>query len=206
MDPARESLPPAAGDKVYLIDSATWEKLRRLVDFPQVAMDPVQFSYTSDALGVRTYRLTAPGAGGIFRHPFKITVSFEEAGIKYKVAQGSITDGTNGTAISLSGILEENRSASQGYVVLSASVSSALVISGWALTIESSVENTKEVLIAGDPPAQTRIRLLLGKITIEEGQATVTQALFTSVVISTRLLNGVEVKTFDAAPTIATAI
>lgn len=86
MEPAPEKLPPA-GDKLYLIDGPTWEKLRRLVDLPRVAMDPRQFDYTTDATGVRTYRfrgtLGTPGVCANFalsNNGTTITVGEGQAG------------------------------------------------------------------------------------------------------------------------------
>jgi hypothetical protein len=152
--------------------------------------------------------VTGGGTGGeTFSHPFKLTTSVVSGTPKYKVAKGAITDGTNGAAIDLSSILEVDNTATAGYVVLEATVDASMVITGWALAIKTSVDDTEEVkMTTSEPIRQEGVRLLIGKLTLAESVATPWQAQFTSVVISTRLLNGVEVKTFDAAPTIASGI
>jgi hypothetical protein len=140
-------------------------------------------------------------------HPFQLSVSAGAGGPKYQVSKGSITDGTNGVAVALGDIFSSDESASAGYVVLEASVSEDMTTSGWELKIIATAGGTKEVgLTTGDPVRQEKIRLLIGKITLDGTTPTAWQALFTSVVIGTRLLNGVEIKAFDAAPTLAAEI
>lgn len=201
MENSKPQLPPAGGDKVFLVATSVWEKIRRLLDRPQVAMDPTQFSYTEDGTGVRTYRFGGAAGTGIFDHPFRLTVSNGTAGAKYKIAPGSITQGTNGDAIALSGLFDVERSASAGIVVIEADVDGSLELSDWGVSI-ISVGSAEEVgFSGGDPETQNKLRLVIGKITLDEGTATATQALYTSVRTGYAVLNGVEVVVFEAAPT-----
>lgn len=140
---------------------------------------------------------TESATGGSGDHPFKITA---ETGT-YTISSGSITDGTNGDAIDLAGIIETSHAASSGYVVISASVDSSLVVTSWGVAIEV-IGDTDEVLMTTSPPIeQESIRLVIGKLAVSGDTITVSQALFTSVRITYGLINGVAVKVFEAAPT-----
>lgn len=153
--------------------------------------------------------VTGGGSGGgtEFSHPFKITTSTVEGVAKYKVAKGSIQDGTNGTAISLAGITETETTATAGYVVIEADVDADLVITGWALAIKSGATDAQEVgmTTTGDI-RQNKIRLLIGKLTLDGAVATAWQAQFSSVRINVGLVNGVAGKVFEDAPTYPTSI
>jgi hypothetical protein len=147
------------------------------------------------------------GGGETFSHPFKITTSTVDDVAKYTVAKGAITDGTNGTAISLTGIIETTTTATAGYVVLEADVDELLVITGWALAIKSTAAEANEVgMTTTGEIRQNKIRLLIGKLTLDGAVATAWQAQFASVRIGRGILNGVEVKVFEHAPTHATKI
>jgi hypothetical protein len=147
------------------------------------------------------------GGGAEFLHPFKLTTSTVEGVAKYKVSKGSIQDGTNGTPIALTGITETDTTATAGYVVLEADVDADLVITGWALAIKSGATDAKEVgMTTEDPIRQNKIRLLIGKLTLDGAVATPWQAQFASVRINIGLVNGVAAKVFEDAPTYPTSI
>lgn len=146
--------------------------------------------------------ITGGGSGGSdFKHPFKLTTSVVDGSPKYRVSKGSITDGTNGSAVSLSGIFDTDQTASAGFVVLEASVSEELVVSGWALAIVAEADAKEVKMTSADPPTQEKLRLVIGKITLSGSTPTAWQALTSSVRIGLGLLNGVEVKVLEHAPT-----
>jgi hypothetical protein len=147
------------------------------------------------------------GGGETFSHPFKITTKTVDGVPKYKVAKGSIQDGTNGSTIALTGITETDRTATAGYVVLEADVDAGLVVSGWALVIKTAAADTQEIgLTTSGEIRQNKLRLLLGKLTLAGDVATPWQAWFTSARVGNGLLNGVAVRLIDAAPTLAAEI
>jgi hypothetical protein len=146
-------------------------------------------------------------AAVVAEHPFKITTKTVDGVPKYKVAKGSIQDGTNGSTISLTGITETDRTATAGYVVLEADVDAGLVVSGWALVIKTAAADTQEIgLTTSGEIRQNKLRLLLGKLTLAGDVATPWQAWFTSARVGNGLLNGVAVRLIDAAPTLAAEI
>jgi hypothetical protein len=145
--------------------------------------------------------------GGDFQHPFRITTSVVGDQPKYRVAKASIQNGTNGTLVDLSDIFEEDRDATAGYVVLEADVDASLVVSGWALAIKTAAADTHEVgMTTSGEIRQNKIRMLIGKLTVDGAVATPWQAWFTSARVINGLLNGVSVKLVDAAPTLASEI
>jgi hypothetical protein len=163
------------------------------------------FNFTYEVMAQQVGAEEAEAA--TFSHPFKITTETVNGVPKYKVAKGSIQDGTNGTTIALTGITETDRTATAGYVVLEADVDAGLVVSGWALAIKTAAADTHEiVLTTSGEIRQNKLRLLLGKLTLADGVATPWQAWFTSARVGTGLLNGVAVRLIDAAPTLAAEI
>jgi hypothetical protein len=152
--------------------------------------------------------ITGGGSGGSeFSHPFQITTATVSSVAKYTVAKGAIQDGTNGTPISLSGITETETTATAGYVVIEADVDEDLVITSWAMAIKSTAAEAAEVgMTTTGTIRQNKIRLLLGKLTLDGDVATAWQAQFSSVRITVGLLNGVAVKVFEDAPTYPTSI
>lgn len=144
---------------------------------------------------------TPAGESLIPTHPFQITVSSKNNQPKFKVFKGSVTDGTNGEAMDLGKIFEQDHTASAGFVVLNAKVAADFKLSDWAIKVVAA-EQAKEVLInEATPPVQTEIRLLIGKITMEKGIPKAWQASFSSVRAIYGVLNGVLVKVFEEAPT-----
>lgn len=142
------------------------------------------------------------GGGGTFSHPFKITTSVVSEVPKYTLTKGSLTDGTNGSAIDLTGIIETATTATAGHVCIVGTVDVSLAISGWALEIATEADAAKEVeLTTTGTIRQNKIRLHIGKLTIADGVATAWQACFDSQRITHAILDGVEVLVFEAAPT-----
>jgi len=140
--------------------------------------------------------------------PFKIVISSSTTGAsQYSLQKGSIIDGTNGLPVNLSGIIETKKPATAGYIILEASVSSALVVSGWALKTVTNPDDAKEAhLSSSNPPVQDKLRLLIGKITVSGKTATAWQACFSSFRITHAIHNGTLLRVLEAAPTHASAI
>lgn len=140
-------------------------------------------------------------------HPFKILTSIVLDKPKYRLAKGSIQDGTNGAAIDLTGVIETDFDATAGYVVIEATVATDLSLSDWKAVIVSNVTDTAEVkMTTSDPLRQEKIRLLIGKITLADIEATVWQAWYTSARVSHGFLNGSLVRVLESAPTEASKI
>lgn len=145
-------------------------------------------------------------------HPFKLTTWKEGETLKYEVGKGGIQDGTNGDAIDLSAVLEEEKVFTEaGYVVIEADVDSGLALTGWVARIAANptdaTNGAQEVrYTTGSTIRQDKLRLLIGKITMSddpEPVPTAWQAQFTSVMITQGVHNGMLVKNFKAAPTAA---
>lgn len=142
-------------------------------------------------------------------HPFKLTAWKEEETLKYEVGKGGIQDGTNGDAIDLSAVIEEEEVfTAAGYVVIEADVDEYFAMSGWALQIYEDPADAAEVgFTESGTIRQDKIRLLIGKITLdEEDTPTAWQAQFTSVRVVYSFLNGMICLCFEAAPTASASI
>ncbi len=169
-------------------------------------------NYSHDGSGVAYVERNKRVPIGDRAHPFKITTSIVDGELKYQLAKGSIQDGTNGTAIDLTGIIEANIDVTTaGYVVIEATVAADLTLSDWATLIIEDVTDTDEVkMTTADPLRQEKLRLLIGKITlavVEEIEIpTIWQAWFTSARVSHGFLNGSIVRVFESAPTEASKI
>ena len=164
------------------------------------------------------------GGGIASTIPFKLTASMIDGAANYTIGKGSITDGTNGTAFNLNGVIETAFPATEeGYVVIEATVTPAdLTIATaegtWAaIIVTDAAEASKEVILTGDPLEQTKIRFCVGKITLSGDPetvgpeddpltATVWQGLTSSVRVTYGLMNGLACKVIDYAPTHASKI
>jgi hypothetical protein len=152
------------------------------------------------------------GGGGTFAHPFKITVGTGESGPTYKVSKGSIILGTNGAAypIPTSGFFDTPLAASANHLVLQATVGDDLELptssNPWAFALVSEADSKEVVMTTTAPIKQTKLRLLLGKITLDGSVATAWQAQFSSVRVVHGIFNGVEVLVLENAPTHPSAI
>jgi hypothetical protein len=146
--------------------------------------------------------------GGETFTPFKLTTSVVDGAAKYTIGKGSITDGTNGTAINLAGVTETAMSASAGYVVIEATVASDLTLSSWAASVVSESDAAEVRMTTSGTIRQDKIRLLIGKLTMSGSPAVATaaQACYTDQRITHGFLNGSMVKVFETAPTHPTKI
>lgn len=164
-------------------------------------------SASGDTVTPFDFPISAPGlliptGGGTFDHPFKITTSVVEEVPKYTLAKGSITDGTNGSAIDLTGLIETATTATAGHVCIVGTVDASLAITGWALEIATAGDAAKEVeFTTTGTIRQNKIRLHIGKLTVADGIATAWQATFDSQRITHGEMNGLTVKVFEPAPT-----
>jgi hypothetical protein len=139
-----------------------------------------------------------PGDGII---PWKLTVGGSTGSFVWSVssAYGSVIDGINGSAISVTGTNANVGISATKYIVAEGTVASDLTVTTLALTAADAAD-AKEVLIAGDPPAQTKVRLLIGKVTISGDAIEGTQCVFTPQKLIHAALNGVVVRAFESAP------
>lgn len=142
--------------------------------------------------------------------PFKLTAKDVSGALKWRVSStgSSITDGTNGSAISLpSGFDTDTTISATKYIILEASVDSSLVLTSWALSAVDAADTTEVGTDTGPPVTQNKARLLIGKVTVDSGVATASQAIFTAQRITHGFLNGVGlVWVFEAAPVHPTAL
>lgn len=161
-------------------------------------------------ISARRGRSVSVGGGG-GDLSFKLSVSKVDDSWEFTVASAasSITDGTNGPAIDLSaaGLDTPTPITETTIIVLQATVTAG-VASAWTI---AAVDNTdsKEVGFSSetDPPAdpltviaQNKVRLRIGKVTIEEGAATVVQYATDSQILSDSFSNGSIVKTLESHP------
>lgn len=135
------------------------------------------------------------------RTPFKITVTDTGSGMTWRVSSelASITDGTNGPSIDLSGAgFDADISfSSEKYIALQADVSSSLVLSNWTLA-GVSLSFTDEVKITTSAPfRQEKLRLLIGRVAIVSGKPKAYQAVTTPKIIVTDFYQGMLCKVFS---------
>lgn len=114
------------------------------------------------------------------------------------LGKGSIIDGTNGNVLfSTDG--EKVYPGTSGFIIIEAQIGADLKPTSWAVRIASETEAAVECLIQGtDPAFQKSARLLIGKISPTDG---VSQAWFSSARLIGGVMNGIEVRVFEAAPT-----
>lgn len=144
----------------------------------------------------------AGGGSGSFTHPFKLVLTVEGGVTSYTISPGTITDGTNGTNISLVGITDTPFAAAPGYVVIQADVDASFVVTNWAHALVENAAEAAEVGLTADPvPVQNKVRLYIGHIAQEGDTFTLTQACITSQRISYGFDNGMATKVFSSAPT-----
>jgi hypothetical protein len=157
------------------------------------------------------------GGGASYEHAFKLSVALDGANWKWQVSSSKsvVTDGTNGEAIDLgpsgaawkTGAIKFDVAttiSATKYIVLECTVDpDDLTLTDWTLAAVD-VADADEVKTGGDPIAQTKARLLIGKITQDTAPDpdtySASQAVFTAQRISVGFLNGISCKIFDAAP------
>jgi hypothetical protein len=146
-------------------------------------------------------------SGGDINHPFKISVDNSEETKTWSVSSfgSSILNGTNGDEIlspSIANLDVDNAFASDTFIVLEADMANAgTEPSNWTISASS---NTQEVEFSGDD--QVKIRALLGKVAIEDGNAVVKQGVLFAFRMDYGFLNGKLVRILDAAPSSASSL
>lgn len=132
---------------------------------------------------------------------FQLTTS----ALTWKVSSvgSSVTAGTNGPAIDLSGAgFDTPNVIADGvtkYIVLEASVAAG-VVSSWTFLAVDTADNKEIGLDTATPPAQDKVRLRIGKVVTASGSATATQYVATAQILTDMFLNGVIVKGFESHP------
>lgn len=141
-------------------------------------------------------------------HPFNLVTRRIDGKDHWRVIYlgSSITDGTNGAAVDLTlvGFNADNPITETKYIVLEADVDPDLVVTNWALVevAPGDEANLEEVGMSDDDSTiQGKLRLLIGKVTIEPDKPiNVAEAVFTAQRITHGFLNGIMVKVFESAP------
>lgn len=149
--------------------------------------------------------------------PFKLTVTKDEDDWKWKVSQNksSIQDGTNGDAIDLGpsgtawatgAIMFDTTTTltATKFILLEADVDADLVITDWTLVAANAADAKELRFTTSGTIYQDKIRLLIGKITVDTAPDPDTyvasQAVFSPQMITHGLNNGLAVKCFLASP------
>jgi hypothetical protein len=151
------------------------------------------------------------GGGSDIQFPFLITTTNGVFGSgqspKYKVSyNSSIINGTNGGPYNIVGLNEEKTITQQKFIVAEADVSTSLTVSGFTIK-EVDAGDTDEVKIetSGEFPKQTKLRLLIGKVTVENVDTGIKlkawQAITTSFRTTMSITNGVPALVLEPAPT-----
>jgi hypothetical protein len=152
------------------------------------------------------------GGGGPDNFPFKITVKNSTFGSgvqpSFKVAyNSSIIDGTNGGPFAITNLntdISFTETTFKFIVAEAAVTSNPFEVTDAGFTIKAVDEGeTDEVVL--DAGKQTKLRLLIGKITVEETdnghKLTAWQAVTTSFRTAVAFHNGVPVYILQVAPT-----
>lgn len=146
--------------------------------------------------------------------PFLLSVNNSGAPPTWSVSSlySSVTDGVNGDAIDLAvpagtdwsvGAIKfdvDTVIAATKYIVLEADVDSELVVTDWTLAAVDLADAMEVRTNGGTPDIQDKVRLLIGKVTVDAGAATVGQAVFTAQELTYKFINGMMVRGFVAAP------
>jgi len=134
---------------------------------------------------------------------FRLTVAQNESEAwQWQVSsdRSTITDGTNGPAIDLSGVDFDTpvTVSADSWIVLEADVGEDFLVTDWMLAAKTTAEDAKELGFndPGDPVFQNKVRLYIGKIEFEDDVPSVTQATTQPQMIDFRLQNGTFVKAF----------
>ena len=151
------------------------------------------------------------GGGADIQFPFFISVVSGQ-NPKYKVSyNSSIIDGTNGGPFAINGLNTDKSISQERFIIAEADVqANPFKVSDSGFTIkEVGANETDEVVIstAGSFPLQTKLRLLIGKITVEDipngggKRLTAWQAVTTSFRTAMSFHNGAAVFILQVAPT-----
>jgi hypothetical protein len=144
-------------------------------------------------------------------HPFKITVKSGEAPTYKVFLRSSIINGINGGPFNITGLNEDKEITEEKFIVAEATVTSnPFEVTNDGFTINAvGADDTNEVLL--EDGKQTKLRLLIGKITVEPlldeegteiGKALKAwQAVTTSFRTAVSFFNGAPVYILQVAPT-----
>ena len=168
--------------------------------------DTITDSMSNETIAPSQYFLSGGGGGEQF--PFKISVTSGK-NPKYKVSyNSSIINGTNGGPYSIGGLNLDKSLAQEKFIIAEATVPTNLVITGFTIK-EVDAGETDEVVMSGtgSTATQSKLRLLIGKITVEDlpnnGGKLLRpwQAITTSYRTVNSFYNGVSVLVLEPAPT-----
>jgi hypothetical protein len=164
----------------------------------------------SEAMRVRG-SISGGGGGSDIQFPFKITTKDSTFGSgvqpSFKVASySSIMDGTNGGPFNITNLNIDISITSQKFIIAEADVPSNLIITGFTINAVDAGETDEIVMTgSGETATQSKLRLLIGKVTIESTEdgvkLTPWQAITTSYRTVNSFYNGVSVLVLEPAPT-----
>lgn len=151
------------------------------------------------------------GGGDEIQFPFRITTKDSTFGSgvqpSFKVASySSIMDGTNGGPFNISNLNTDISITSQKFIIAEADVPTNQIITGFTIKAVDAGE-TDEIVMSGtgSTATQTKLRLLIGKITTETTETGVKltpwQAITTSYRTVNSFYNGASVLVLEPAPT-----
>jgi hypothetical protein len=151
------------------------------------------------------------GGGSDIQFPFLITTKDSTFGSgvqpSFKVASySSIMDGTNGGPFNITNLNTDISITSQKFIIAEADVPSNLIITGFTIKAVDAGETDEIVMTgSGETATQSKLRLLIGKVTTESTEngvkLTPWQAITTSYRTSNSFYNGVSVLVLEPAPT-----
>jgi hypothetical protein len=151
------------------------------------------------------------GGGSDIQFPFLITTKDSTFGSgvqpSFKVASySSIMDGTNGGPFNITNLNTDISITSQKFIIAEADVPSNLIITGFTIKAVDAGETDEIVMTgSGETATQSKLRLLIGKVTTETTdngvKLTPWQAITTSYRTSNSFYNGVSVLVLEPAPT-----
>ena len=128
----------------------------------------------------------------------------DDDGWKFTVAseRSTLTDGTNGTSIDLppTGLDTPTPITGTRWIICEIDVDAAdgHALSNPTITSVADADDAREILVTGTPPAQTKLRLLVGKIVFNDGVPSAIQGEDRPQVIDWAFFDGVEVKAFGS--------
>jgi hypothetical protein len=178
------------------------------IDPDTTAGDTITDSMSGETIAPSQYFLSGGGGGGGEQFPFKISVTSGK-NPKYKVSyNSSIINGTNGGPYNIVGLNTDKALSQQKFIIAEADVPSNFIITGFTIK-EVDAGETDEVVMSGsgETATQSKLRLLIGKITVEDlpnnGGKLLRpwQAITTSYRTSNSFYNGVSVLVLEPAPT-----
>lgn len=122
--------------------------------------------------------------------PFTLSVT----GLTWKVSAfgSSITDGVNGDELLIAalGLFDvDNVIASSKWIVAEADVAVG-VATGWVFSAVDEADAVEISFDAATPPAQEKVRGLIGKVNVASGKASAVQGLFTPLELTHVFVNG----------------